>query len=82
MLVATRYNFHRRRRAGLMAHQLTPGEAVRFDLPVSGVRGLNSFAYLISARSSEGFVPRAREPQSADDRNLGVSMRFQAVEKR
>jgi hypothetical protein len=68
--------------ADSMAHQLAPGQPVSFDLPVSGVRGLNSYAYLISARSTEGFVPRARDPQSADERNLGVSMRFQAVEKR
>jgi hypothetical protein len=68
--------------AASLVHEIAPGRPVSFDLPVSGVRGLNSYAYLISARSSEGFVPQVRDAHSADGRNLGVLMRFQAVEKR
>src|SRR5262249_52101370 len=60
---------------------MTPGTPARLDVPTSGVRGLNSYAYLLSARSTEGFTPRLRDPASHDDRNLGVLMRFQAVEE-
>jgi hypothetical protein len=59
---------------------LMPSNPVAFALPVSGVRGLNSYAYLVSARSSDGFIPRLRDPLSRDGRNLGVLMRFQAIE--
>jgi hypothetical protein len=52
---------------------------VTLDVPTYGVRGLESYAYLLSARSSEGFVPHLRDPQSRDFRNLGVLMRFAAV---
>jgi hypothetical protein len=59
--------------------EILPGRPVTFDLAVSGVYGLNSHAYLLSARSSEGFVPHLRDPLSTDFRNLGVLMRFRAV---
>jgi hypothetical protein len=58
---------------------LVPEKAVALDVPTYGVRGLESYAYLLSARSSEGFVPHLRDPQSRDFRNLGVLMRFTAV---
>jgi hypothetical protein len=61
--------------------KIVAGKPVTFDLPVSGVRGLNSYAYLLSVQSSDGFVPQVRTPGSADGRNLGVLMRFQAVER-
>jgi len=61
---------------------LLPGKPVDFALPVAGVRGLNSYAYLLSAQSSDGFVPQVRDRNSTDGRNLGVLVRFQAVEKR
>ena len=56
-----------------------PGTPVTFDVPVSGVRGLNSYAYLLSARSTEAFTPSLRDPSSTDNRNLGVLMTFKAV---
>jgi hypothetical protein len=58
---------------------LVPEKAVALDVPTYGVRGLESYAYLLSARSSEGFVPHLRDSQSRDFRNLGVLMRFTAV---
>jgi hypothetical protein len=58
---------------------LLPGQAVTFNLAASGVRDLNSFAYLLSARSTEGFTPHLRDPKSTDYRNLGVLMRFTPV---
>jgi hypothetical protein len=58
---------------------LTPGTVATFDVPARGVRGLRSYSYLMSAQSSEGFVPRLQNPQSADLRNLGALMRFRAV---
>jgi hypothetical protein len=59
---------------------LSPGKAVAFNVPTYGARGLQSYAYLLSARSSEGFIPHLQDPQSPDGRNLGVLMRFTAVE--
>ena len=51
-----------------------------FDLPTVGVRDLNSYAYLLSARSRPKDSRRhLRNPGSTDYRNLGVLMRFTAV---
>jgi hypothetical protein len=61
---------------------LTPGRPVTFDVPASGVKGFRSYAYLMSAQSSDGFVPRLRDPSSQDTRNLGVQVTFRAVEAR
>ncbi len=60
---------------------LTPGTAVKLNVPTAGVRGFKSYEYLLSARSTEGFIPRLRDAGSPDNRNLGVLMRFQAVEE-
>lgn len=63
--------------------QIEPGQPrVEFDVPAgAGVRGLNGYAYLLSARSTEGFTPRLIDPSSRDDRNLGVQMHLQAVSR-
>ena len=55
---------------------------ITFDLRASGVKGFRSYAYLLSAQSSDGFVPRLRDPNSQDNRNLGVQVTFQGVEAR
>ena len=52
--------------------RVEPGKRVTFDVPASGVRALRSYSYLLSARSTEGFTPRLRDPSSIDPRNLGV----------
>jgi len=58
---------------------LEPGVAQTIDLPVDGVRGLAEYAWLLSVRSSDAFVPHLQDPTSKDGRNLGVAMRFVAV---
>jgi hypothetical protein len=58
---------------------MLPGKPVTFDVGAAGVRGLNSYAYLLSASSSDGFTPHLLDPGSDDYRNLGVMMRFKAV---
>ena len=58
---------------------LTPDKAVTVDVPASGVRDATSYAYLLSARSTEGFTEHLRNPESKDYRNLGALMRFTAV---
>ena len=58
---------------------LTPGKPVTFDVLTYGVRGLQSYAYLLSAQSSEGFTPHLQDSASTDYRNLGVLLRFTAV---
>ena len=59
--------------------QVVPGMPVTVSVPAVGVRGLKSYAYLLSAQSSEAFTPRLQEPGSTDDRNLGVHVSMKAV---
>jgi hypothetical protein len=61
--------------------RLAPDKPVVVTLPASGVRDLNSYAYLLQAQSTEGFTPHLIDPKNADRRNLGVRMRFTAVPK-
>jgi len=61
---------------------LEPEKPAAFDVPASGVRDEHSYAYLLSARSTEGFVPHLRDPSSSDSRNLGAMLRFTAVPKK
>jgi len=61
---------------------LVPGQPATLDVPASGVRDLRSYAYLLTARSTEGFTEHLRNPASDDKRNLGVLMRFTAVPKK
>jgi hypothetical protein len=58
---------------------IVPGQVASFDVPASGVRGLKSYAYLLSVQSSEAFTEHLRAPPSDDMRNLGVMIRFTAV---
>jgi hypothetical protein len=58
---------------------LMPGVPTVLDVPMAGVRDLNSHAYLLSAQSTDGFTPALIDPTSTDYRNLGVLMRFTAV---
>lgn len=58
---------------------LVPGQPATFDVPASGVRDLRSYAYLLSAQSTEGFTEHLRNPASEDKRNLGVLVRFTAI---
>jgi hypothetical protein len=58
---------------------LQPSTRVEFLLPADGIRDVRSYAYLVSARSSEGFIPRLMEPGNTDARNLGASMTLQAI---
>ena len=59
---------------------LVPGSVSTFDVPApAGVPGQFGYAYLMTARSSEGFVPHLTDPRSPDYRNLGAQMRFRPV---
>jgi hypothetical protein len=63
---------------------IVPGKISTFNVPAEGVlyeRYGTSYAYVLSALSSEGFVPALRDPTapSRDYRNLGVLLRFSAV---
>jgi hypothetical protein len=68
--------------AGTVTVQLTPGKVATFDVPASGVHYVQSYAYLMSTRSTEGFVPHVFDAASKDYRNLGALMRFQAITSR
>jgi len=56
--------------------QLKPGLPQTIRVPASGVRGLESYAYLLTARSTEAFIPHLVDPANQDYRNLGAQMRF------
>jgi hypothetical protein len=58
---------------------IVPGTPSTFDLPTSGIHDQYGYAYLLRARSSDGFVPHLQNPSSTDSRNLGALMRFKAV---
>ncbi len=58
---------------------LLPNQPVILRVPASGVKGLQSYAYLLSVRSSDAFIPHLRNPVSNDGRNLGVLMQLAAV---
>jgi len=63
---------------------LIPGKIATFNVPARGVlyeRYVRSYAYLLSATSSEGFVPVLRDPTAParDYRNLGALLRFAAI---
>jgi hypothetical protein len=65
--------------AETVTRSLEPSRSVTFDVPASGARGLKSYAYLMSALSSDGFTPRIQDPASQDDRNLAVLVNFSAI---
>jgi len=65
--------------AGEATVVIAPGKESTFDVRAAGVRDYRSFAYLLRARSSDGFVPRLLDPHSDDLRNLGVRIRFTPV---
>ncbi len=62
--------------AGEKMIDLNPGELLRFDLPAGGVPAANGYSYLMTAEASNGFVPRAVDPNSEDYRHLGAQVRF------
>ncbi len=56
---------------------LQPRKPVTFEVPAGGgVHGRDGHAYLLSAQSSEGFVPHVFDRLSPDYRNLGAQLRF------
>jgi hypothetical protein len=70
--------------AGPTVVPLVPGRVATFQVPASGVlyaRYGQSYAYLLSASSSEGFVPALLDPAAParDYRNLGALLRFRAI---
>ena len=64
--------------SGTATIPIVPGKPASFVVPASGVRALHGYAYLLSAQSSEGFIPHLQDPASADGRNLGVLLNFKA----
>jgi len=47
-----------------------------FEVEATSVHGLNGYASLLSARSSDGFTPHLLDPPSSDSRNLGAMLNF------
>jgi len=58
---------------------LEPQKTSTFTVRASGVRGWKDYNYLLTARSTEGFIPHLVDPTSADYRNLGAQLRFKPV---
>ena len=65
--------------AGAVTVPIAPNTPVHFNVPAHGVRGLQSYEYLMSAKASEGFIPHLLDPKSGDYRTLGAQLRFSAV---
>jgi hypothetical protein len=62
--------------------RLEPRKMVTFEVPAGpGVHGRDGHAYLLTAQSSEGFVPHVMDRISPDYRNLGAQMRFRPIAK-
>jgi len=57
-----------------------PGRTSVAEIPARGAIGprgdLGSYFYLLTVRSSAGFIPHLREPTSTDYRNLGAQLRL------
>jgi hypothetical protein len=58
---------------------IEPGKVAYFSVNASGVHGLGDYDYLMTVRSTEGFIPHLMEPANMDYRNLGVQLRFRPV---
>ena len=63
--------------AGTVRINIEPGKPMSFQLPASTVRGNQAYECLLSAQSSDGFIPHLRDG-SNDGRNLGVLLNFRA----
>lgn len=61
--------------------RLEPDKPATVTVPAAGIRDLRSYAYLLKARSTEGFVPHLLDPTTDDMRNLGVLVQFTAIPK-
>jgi hypothetical protein len=59
---------------------LEPQKIVTVEVPASGVRGFQGYAYLMTARSSDGFVPHLMDYANMDYRNLGAQLRFRMAQ--
>jgi hypothetical protein len=59
--------------------QLEPGRRASFTVGANGLRDQFGHAYLMTAHSSEGFVPHVLDPHSPDYRNLGAQLRLRPV---
>ena len=59
--------------------KIEPKKVSTFEVNATGVRGFGDFNYLMTVRSTEGFVPHLLEPANMDYRNLGVQLRFRPV---
>jgi hypothetical protein len=58
---------------------IQPGRPQTFNVPTAGAPHFEDYAYLLSARSSNGFVPHLIDPTSSDYRDLGVQLQFTPV---
>src|SRR6185503_5574428 len=62
--------------AGSMTRTLVPKQTQKFNLKTSGVRGFGDYDYLLSVRSTGGFIPHLMDPRNGDYRNLSAKIRF------
>jgi hypothetical protein len=60
---------------------LEPHTIQTVNVPASGVHGARDYVYLLSARSTEAFVPHLVDPANQDYRNLSAQLRFQLAPK-
>jgi hypothetical protein len=62
---------------------LKPGESVDVSMTSDGgVYARRGYGYVLSVKTTNGFVPMNTDSASRDNRYLGVMMRLQGVEKK
>jgi hypothetical protein len=59
--------------------KLEAGKLQTFRLQASGVRGFGDYNSLLTARSTDAFIPHLMAPASTDYRNLGFQLRFRPI---
>ena len=59
--------------------RLEPQVFAYFEVDAVGVHGFHDYDYLLTVRSTEGFIPHMADPLSNDFRNLGAQLRFRPL---
>lgn len=65
--------------ADAVTRTIVPKQVQKFDLKTSGVRGFGDYDYLLSVRSTGGFIPHLMNTNNGDYRNLSAQIRFRSI---
>jgi hypothetical protein len=65
--------------AASVTRRLVPKQTQKVDVKTSGVRGFGDYDYLLTVRSTGGFIPHLMDPGNGDYRNLSAKIRFRPI---